>query len=358
MFGLFFFKYNYRAYVLLMLVIHVFASILNYKLNLASKLDSYNFYFKALHAHSIIDLFNPGTRFISFLIYPFVNLGIDYLALSFLFSLIGLVGLFKITKLFFPLDTALKKIGVFIMLFPSLHFWTSGLTKESLLIFFMALILEEIFKNKILSIKIFICLCFILFIRPYLFIIILLGLTVKFLMSENFSVKKTIMSITSLIILSLLSIPIFKFFLNFKSYNIEEIEKLFYKINLYSVETGSSSFSLENTNYFERFFIVLFRPLFFDSTNFYQFIISIENCSVLFFIFFIIYKTTRNKIKVNSNILYLLITSVLVVLFLSIYMYNLGLASRMRVMFLPFLILGMVLMFNVNKSSLNEKEIN
>ncbi|WP_338034472.1 glycosyltransferase family 4 protein [Lacinutrix algicola] len=38
-------------------------------------------------------------------------------------------------------------------------------------------------------------------------------------------------------------------------------------------------------------------------------------------------------------------------------MYNLGLASRMRVMFLPFIVLGMVLMFSSKKTSLHEKKI-
>lgn len=349
---------SHRKIYILSFLVHGLTFIFNYKINLSSKADSYNFYLRALNADFMMDLFGPGTRFISFLVYPLVKLNVGYLTLSLLFAAIGLIGLLKITRLFFPLDTKFKRIGVFFMLFPTLHFWTSGLTKEALLVFFMALILEEITKNKILSIKMLFFIFFILFIRPYVFVIILLGLSMKFLMSEKLSVKKLIISIGSFITLSLLSIPIFKFFLNFKTYSISEIEKLFYKINLYSVKTGYSSFSLEDTNYFDRFLIVLFRPLFFDSSNIFQLIISIENCCFLFFLIFIIFNTIKTKIKIDSNILYLLVTSSLIIMFLSIYMYNLGLASRMRVMFVPFSILGMVLMFNVNKVSLNEEKNN
>ncbi|MEL0644329.1 hypothetical protein V6251_08040 [Olleya sp. Ti.3.14] len=338
--------------------IHFSTFILNYKFNFESQFDSYEFYLRALNVDSYLVLLRPGTRFISFLIYPFVNLGIGYFILSLVFAIISLFGLLKITRLFFPLNSKIKMIGVCFMFVPSLHFWTSGLTKEALLIFFMALILEQLVKHKTLSKITLISLIIILFIRPYVFIFILIGLCFKFLIFENFSRKKLLNNLSSFLILGIISIPILKYFLNIKIYSIAEIDKLINKINIYSTTTGNSSLALADTNYLDRIIIVLFRPLFFDSNNLYQFVISLENFCFLLFIIFIIFYSIKTKVKIDSITLYLLVTSLLIILFLSIYMYNLGLASRMRVMFFPFLVLAMVLMFNPNNPSINEKKNN
>lgn len=339
-------------------IIHFSTFILNYKFNFESKFDSYDFYLRALNVDSLLVLLRPGTRFISFLIYPFAKLGVTYFILSLAFAIISLIGFLKITRLFSPLDTKLKKIGVCFMLLPSLHFWTSGLNKEALLIFFMALTLEQALKANTLNKVTLIALLFILFIRPYLFVFIIIGLCINFLVFETFSRKKLFYTLGSFLILGILSIPIFKYFLNIKVFSILEINNLFNKINIYSITTGNSSLGLADTNYFERLIVVLFRPLFFDSNNLYQLAISLENVCFLFFVIFIIYCSIKSKVKIDSITLYLLVTSVLVILFLSIYMYNLGLASRMRVMFVPFLVLGMVLMFNPINTSVNEEKNN
>lgn len=336
-----------------------FCTTLSYN-NISSlvKKDSHSFFDRALNSESWTQHLRPGSDFISFLLYPFVKLGVEYFIISQIFALIGLVGLVKIFSFFFPLNTFLKKTAIIFMLFPSIHFWTSGITKEALVIFFMALILEEIFKNRTTSIKIIIALIMILFIRPYLFILLLISLCAKFLFFEKNSITKRLVSITTFLILSLISIPFLKVFFKIETYRFSEIQNLFIKIDLYSKTVGNTSISLESTNYFERLIIVLFRPFFFDSSNHYQYIISIENAIFLAFCVVATYLATKTKIIINSVICYLILSSLLVIFLLSTYMYNLGLASRMRVMFLPFLVLGVVLIFNSNKTLINEKEVN
>ena len=53
----------------------------------------------------------------------------------------------------------------------------------------------------------------------------------------------------------------------------------------YIGSSGNSSIPITQTNYFERFFMVLFRPLFYDSYNIFQHIVSLENLLFIFMYF-------------------------------------------------------------------------
>ena len=139
-------------------------------------------------------------------------------------------------------------------------------------------------------------------------------------------------------------------FLNF--YNLSSFKLHFEKIITYSSNNGNSSIDLLNSNYFERFFLVLFRPFFFDSKTLFQFFVSIENFVLAIIIIIFAYKIYYLKLKfslIDKHIRFALLFSIMCILFYSIYMYNLGLASRMRVMFLPFLLIGMHSLLDLKK---------
>lgn len=345
-----------KFYYIILFIIHFSSFILNYKYSIEVKRDSFNFYQRAIDSTNIFDYANPGSRFITFLIYPLVKLNFDYFVISLIFSIISFIG-FLIFLRQFDCKEFYNKLLIIILLFPSLHFWSSGLSKEALVVFFMALIFSQMKKIKPVFIWLVISLVFLLFIRPYLSLIILMSLLLTFyLFSKKTRLCKIKLALFSLVFF-ICSLPILKTFLKIETISIKAITNVFAKINSYSLDHGNSSIPIETTNYLERMNMVLFRPLFLDAkSSLVYYVISFENLFFLITTILFLYLIIRKKTYLNQISFFLLSTSLLIILFLSLYMYNLGLASRMKVMFIPYLALGIY--FSQKKQFFYEKEAN
>jgi len=305
------------------------------------QLDVHFFYNTALNADNWFDVFGIGSRFISFLIFPFVKLGVSYLGLFVLFSSISIIGYINFYRLLKPYMKGVlcKLISAFLLLLPSIHFWTSFFGKEALVFPLMILVLLKLTKSHYKSPLLYISLLLILLIRPYLFFLILLAIIFAVITEKKILNKKLI--VYGVIFSGTLAVPILIKFLKITSINsfVENYDK----IVKYAAENGGSSINLLESNYFERFFLVLFRPLFYDVETIYQGFISIENGFVLIGFMFLGFSLRKVKFsEINLETKFVFFTCVFIVLFLSIYMYNLGLASRMRVMFIPYLIYGVL----------------
>ena len=166
--------------------------------------------------------------------------------------------------------------------------------------------------------------------------------------------KRTTIIITLLAVITLT--PVLFQFLQLTEFSLNKIKLNFASLVDYSKNFGGSSIELENTTYFGRLFLVLFRPLFYDASNFYQYVISFENLILFLFILKFLKDVFVNTgmLKYVKNQVFLFLLVILSILFYSIYMYNLGLASRMRVMFVPFLFLFLFLTYRKTYTSGSE----
>lgn len=327
-----------------LVVIHTSSFALNYCINIDLKKDAYIFFIKALNANKITDFSFLGSQFMSVIVYPFAKLGFSFFSISLIFSTLSLHTFYKyLNYLLKKHDIVNSKNLVFILilfLMPSLHFWTAGLTKEALVFYFMSIVFFQTVKKSLISFPLIISLVFILFIRPYLFGIILVSCFVFILC--NIRTNKIMLVLLALLGI-VISLPVLKGFLKVDSLNIEGINKSFQHIIEYSQNNGASSINLENSTYFYRMFLVLFKPIFYDARTFFQYIISIENLINAIFFFIFIVKVIKAKAYqlIFKQQIFLSLTVILLILFFSTYLYNLGLASRMRTMFMPYLYLLM-----------------
>ena len=336
---------NYLFLFLTIITIHAVAFFINYKY--IKGIDSRAFYNGAITSTSWFDLFRIGSRSMSFIIYPLTKFGFNYFDITLLFSIISLKGYFIYLNLFFKKG---KQLGIYHFLlvaffcYPSLHIWTTSLYKESLLFTLMAIILKQSWSVKPFNYKLLFSILIITLIRPYISLIIVLSIIIIY---HKVIIKEY--KVASLLLLSLITFLAVKF-LNIL--NLSFFKNNFEKIITYSSNNGNSSIDLLNSNYFERFFLVLFRPFFFDSKTLFQFFVSIENFVLAIIIIIFAYKIYYLKLKfslIDKHIRFALLFSIMCILFYSIYMYNLGLASRMRVMFLPFLLIGMHSLLDLKK---------
>ncbi|WP_309597415.1 glycosyltransferase family 4 protein [Flavobacterium davisii] len=205
-----------------------------------------------------------------------------------------------------------------------------------------------------LSWNILVALFFLFLVRPYVGVIVLLSLVfVLFEKYKNIINKKFWIPI---VLLSFFGVVFFMTqFVKLESLSIESILLKFEGYQNY-VEKYTDSNYLADLGYIGRVLMLLCLPLFYKVENFFQFISSIENLMlllvVIYFFFKKFYNHTRNWFELDTK--FALYTSISIFLFLSTYIYNLGLASRMRLMFYP--LFFYVMAQSLKKDKLNEKK--
>lgn len=323
-----------------------------YTLSFDHESDAEKIFRIADNANNWMSLFSLGTGFVSFLIYPLTKIGFNYYILTFLFSLISLKGYLIYIDLFFQKNSIKNKLFILILMIPSYHYWTSFIGKDALVFYFMAIILSFVFNKKRVSFLFFVSLSLILFIRPYIFFIVLFCFILDYIFNTDIKLKLKTTVIFVFITIGLLALPILQKFLKLDILTIENIKENYNQIIFYSQQNGNSSIDLQNSNYLERLILVLFRPFVFERfKQVYILLASIENTLVWFVVFKISLSIKRINLNKIKTIIYPLMCFVLLVLFYSIYMYNLGLASRMRVMYMPNMLFSLYWIFLLNRKT-------
>lgn len=337
-------SFNSKVYILILTLEHfiitgIFAFFLE---DFTSINDPQRFYKIALKSNSWFSLFGFGNTFMSFLVYPFAKIGISLKVLFFLFSLIGWSGFLNLFK---ALDYRIqKKISFlyFLFLIPSIHLWTSSLSKEPLLLFFISVIINQIKTKNLINYKTLICLVIILFIRPHAFALLSLVLIVIFLLNDgSITLKRKI----NVLLVSLLAIFVglyfsIVYFLKIEKFSVDYFK---YRIQLFidvNSNSGNAGISLLETNIFERILYLMYMPLplLYNSENFFQLYISLENLVYVMLTLYIIYQIIFKKNKSicwNNDTIFALLTSILMIFLFGSYLYNYGLGNRMRIMFYP-----------------------
>lgn len=311
--------------------------------------DAYRFYSNAQNGTSWFALLLPGSNFFTFLIYPFVKAGVSMFSLFVCFSVISLLAFLKYFEDYTQAEKKSCTIfnippALWILLLPSFHLWSGLLGKDALFFYFLTYLLFEIKSNKIYTFSNAMIMMLMLLLRPHFFLVVFGVFFIYVLIQKTISARIKLLFLFFSTVLVFISFPIVKFFLHFKDFSLQSIDKLVKEMN-FLANTSGSGVGFDETNYVERVWLLLFRPLFFDAENNLQIWISVENTIVLLFLIFtlvILFKKPRALTSENFKLIYFSIgISIGLVLLISSYIYNLGLASRMRLMFYPLLIYGL-----------------
>lgn len=340
-----------KNYFLLLIVSHFLMTLFHWYWSLEHGKDALSFFQRAVITDSWLSLFGVGSTFVSFLIYPLVKIGINYFTLFVLFSVISFYGFVNYFKLLLPYAISKQhKIMCLLFLLPSLHFWSVSISKDCLVFFLMSILLIYLKKsNYLMLVLIFIVIGFI---RPHIVVMLIFAFVLILLLEKKVDKKYLFLAVLGFIIGGYV---MFKF-IKFSSFSLEAINQKLEQFNNYSLKSGKSHIDLFKTSYVERIFALLFRPLFTEAVTVFQFLASIENIIMLLTL---VYLFVKNKLRFRSisiEVKYALIVSVLLILLISTYIYNLGLASRMRLMIYPYLIYGLCL--TMKEKNTYEKETN
>jgi hypothetical protein len=307
-------------------------------------IDANVFYEKAKVADSWFSIFGLGSQFMSFLIYPLVVMGASKLLLYFLFSSLSFqafIWYFENMEDSFssPGNPIITRIAQLFFLLPSFHYWSGFAGKDALVFFIMTYLFFEVKNNKTLNF--FHCIALILFLllRPHVFLMYGLAFFLYFLFVKKTERAMKFKLLVSASLFVCVFLPIIMRFLRIDGLSLELLIEFWQKLNLYS-NSVSNGIDISKTNIFERIGLLLFRPMFFDASTFYQYMVSIENSLVLLLLLFSVYYLfiLCTKINITKDVKLATLIGLFIMVMIASYIYNLGLASRMRLMFLPFIL--------------------
>jgi hypothetical protein len=331
-------KNSQKILVTLLFLVHFGAMYVAYDSPLV---DPLVFYKTALTAESWISLFGLGSTFMAFLIYPLIKAGVSLFVLFFLFASISYQAfLWYFNQMASCYSNTVTIYGIplvqFFFLLPSFHYWSSFLGKDALVFFILTYLLFEI-KNRIkLNFLQILVLFVFLLLRPHFCFVVFIAGFIYYFTENNIGSKIRIKLLLGVLAIIGVLFPVVMQFLNITNFSSNTLQAKWIGLSAYATQS-SSGINLMESSYLDRLWLLMFRPLYYDAVTFYQYVISIENSFVLlFFIIGVIYIFLKGKeIRITGDVKFALLTGSLLFLMIASYIYNLGLASRMRLSFLP-----------------------
>ncbi|KAB1155841.1 hypothetical protein [Flavobacterium luteum] len=289
-----------------------------------------------------------GTPFIIFINYPFIKLGFPFWFGFILYGLVGFLGVLMYIKwIHIVLGTkwfiqGFNMIPVLYFL-PNLHFWTSGLGKEPLVFFGLASVFYAFTIEAYKSFSFVVGALLILIIRPHVALMLLLSWALVYFFKRKISLKKRLLfTLIYVLILSFLLYIVFKM-THIRYWDWQRIN-YFNEYSIHSFRFSGSYVPMLDYNWFYKMFSFYFRPLFYDANSILSLFSSLENVFVLSIhiigLYFIV--RFRNKIIFTEWLKWILVfTLVCGILYVERYA-NLGIFMRTKMMFQPFIIVGLL----------------
>lgn len=291
--------------------------------------------------------YGTGTTFLQFICYPLVKyLNISFYIGGLLFGILGFLGLayiYLIVRKFTKNHIILYSYSFFplLLFLPNLHFWSSGIGKDSIMFFGLMVFLNALFQFKKKFIWGVLALILIYHIRPPMsFFLLASAFIAVFIDSKLQAGYKIALSVLMLSSLALLYNKVLS------SVNIDKLDKD--SIEQYSTthiaNLSKDSNSGVNTEKYPlplKIFTFLYRPLFFDINGPLAIVASFEDLLLLWLSLFMIFKLKLYAIfkkapfQIKTLMLYFIIASVAFSLILS----NLGIMLRMKIMVEPALLI-------------------
>ncbi|AMA49843.1 hypothetical protein AWN65_10465 [Flavobacterium covae] len=330
---------------------HFVIGYLGYEIIIQNPISDIQGYLIEVTNTSSKDRFNfVGHNFFIHLYRLLFKIGFNFELLYLLSVFLSFIPFLLLFKRYFELDSGKIHWLQYTLLVPSFHFWSVLPGKDCVVFVTLVFIFYKLKKMK-LSWSILVALFFLFLVRPYVGVIVLLSLVfVLFEKYKNIIDKKFWIPI---VLLSFFGVVFFMTqFVKLESLSVESILLKFEGYQNY-VEKHTASNYLADLGYIGRVLMLLCLPLFYKVNNDLQYVTSIENALILIFIMYFFFKKIYNRTSnwLELDVKFALYTSILIFLFLSTYIYNLGLASRMRLMFYP-------LFFYVMAQSLKNDKLN
>lgn len=291
--------------------------------------------------------FGEGTTFILWLTYfPSKILSLSYPTGNILFGFLGFIGIryvFLLVYKYFPTNHEILGIPVFPTVFyiTNLHFWTSGVGKDSLSFWAIAWFLFSIQQYKEKWWQASIAFFFVYMARPHMGQALIGGAAIAILMGTDIkrSYKFGLATLTLIgsVFMSSYTLDAIKL----EDFDLSTLEA-FSASKSGNLNTGNVGSGVDLSSYSlpMKFFTYLFRPLFFDAHNIVTIISSFENLLYLWLSLFIYKNWSVEALRDMPLFLKAAMVTFIPVTFAFMNaLSNLGIAMRMKNMLMIYFLL-------------------
>lgn len=334
---------HYYKLMILLIFYHLLFSFAAFHFVSTNGGDAKNYWFLNEHIarKNWQDFFYPGTDIVRWITFPFVKyFHFPFWSGFFVFSLFSSLGLVLLYRLMADISAdhrVLKYYSAILLLLPNIHFWSSFIGKEALLLPFFVLIILKLKTEKYFSPVIFGAFFFIALVRPHVAFVLILSYVLSLLIVIKSAMKDKLMLIGILGVCTVLCTVILFQIQNFDGGFQRIIKK--YDTHIQYFKQTDAYVPLDQYGFLMKIFTFYFRPLPFEKAGWGYGIVSFENAILLLF-FVGTSLCTMRYIKILCKQILFVFPVILLLLFASMYVFayaNYGIIIRTKMMVLPFL---------------------
>ncbi|MDC3388815.1 hypothetical protein OAX11_04835 [Flavobacteriaceae bacterium] len=352
-----------KFFIWLLLLVHGFFSLAFYLYSSNSPSDAIAYYDAGLITNDWFSLFGMGAYFMKFITFPLVKLQVSYFNINLIFSVFGLYGFYNLYYLLIKRahsdDSKIHWGANVLFLLPTFHFYTSGISKDNLIFFSITTLLTYICFKKKFNSKLILILILIFFIRSYLLVLLMVtyGFYMLLLSNVNF-VKRITIFLFGVSILIFIE-PVISQKLNIEIFSFESLDRFLERVQTFgtNVKLGGSIIDSSEMSVFRRMFSYSYLPLIWESNSILKHLTSLENFLLLYIFVKFLFSKGKFKLFTKSDVLIklCLIYSLLTWFIMSFTLYNLGLSTRQKYVYIPYLYFAIFLHFKKIKDSKDVK---
>jgi hypothetical protein len=279
-----------------------------------------------------------------------------------LLGYLGFIYLYRIVITTTPNTETLSGFKLFgiplfpwIWFLPNLHFWSSGIGKDTLMFFCIALFVYSLLRLKKRFLGLSLSVILSLAIRPHITLFLVLSFGIGYTLDGRL---KAYQKALIFILFAFLFGSIFNYVLDFVQLESLETQAIqdYTSNKAANLNQADSSSGLDISGYPYPFkvFTFLYRPFFFDVNGFLAILASVENLILLFFTVMVLRNSPvkgfkRGNFLVKGALIYFMLGALSFALILG----NLGIMLRQKNMFYPmFFIFGLWVYYQKYTSSL------
>lgn len=289
-----------------------------------------------------------STHFVYQFIIFFKSIFLNDFNIIVIFSLLSFFGIIVFIQNLIKLGVE-RNIAYMVFFIPGLHFWTSVIGKDCLILFFLAFFFHFYIDKKFIYSIIFLIPVFL--IRPHIGIVFFLALALNEVFIRKGNLKFLLLLIFVCGIIIFFNLPQIQKII-FNSSDVLEynfIQKILIELNTQSLKYSQSASGYDPSNIYINIFNYVIFPLEFIFKNNSISVNGFILVEILTLIFLIILISRQKKgFKINNRIIYFLCFCIFIYLMLLPQVYfNYGLNARQKWMIIPFIVYFSFLLKNL-----------
>lgn len=322
------------VYMTMIYLIHVAASVVYFRRAQEGVADSALYYYDLFSSYQ--DGFSVGTQGMIYIVqYMRHTVGGTYLDFYLLFQAIGFFGITILLRVFEEIHDELRipyaPYFYALIAIPSLHFWSSALGKDSPFLLATSLALWASMRLPSRTKSLIAALLLMLFLRPHVAIVAGVALSLAVIVGKGISAYARTALFVMAVAGTALAITTLQSVYAIDITSAESIGQQFERVDmvLNSDDAGTTAVT---GNFAVRLLSLLFRPLFFDATEMFALIASLESVLMIWVVLLLLVRF-KDVFQVFRNVFfarYALIYAFGMTMFLAIGYWNVGLGLRQK----------------------------